>query len=83
MRERMTRRDRVRDLFWRSDVVCSLEAFYRSGELHNGRNDVGVIEREPGWQIRHEWIDHHDGAGKHVDYIVERRPPPEQIALIA
>ena len=78
MRDGTTRRDRVRDLFWRQGVVCSLEAFYR-GELHNGRNDVGPIAREAGWRIRSVWMKkgEHGSAPKHVHYIVERRPSPQ------
>ena len=70
----MTRRDRVRELFWQQDEVCSLDAFYR-GRLHNGRNEVGPISCEPGWKIRPEHVKHDDVA--HVHYVVERRPSPQ------
>ncbi len=67
----MTRRDRVRELFWASSEVCSLDAFYQ-GRLHNGRNEVKPISEEPGWSIRAKWTTHDEVS--HVHYFVEQRP---------
>lgn len=75
-----TRRQRVKDALRRADYhLCALEAFYRSGELHNGRNEMKPL-REEGWQIETEFVTH-DGIS-HAHYIVKVDPErPRQLTL--
>ncbi|MCR4340540.1 MAG: hypothetical protein NUW01_11735 [Gemmatimonadaceae bacterium] len=75
-----TRRQRVKDALRQANYrLCALAAFYRSGELHNGRNEIGRLRLE-GWVIDAEWVTH-DGIA-HAHYIVRVDPErrPEQLA---
>jgi hypothetical protein len=80
----MTRRDRVKSALREAHGnLCALEAFYRSGELHNGRNAIPEL-RDEGWEIATEWRRHGD-APAHAHYIVKRDPDrqPKQLTLVS
>lgn len=72
----MTRLERVKTLFRQSDEVCALEAFYRSGELHNGRNEIKPMRSE-GWVIDREIVQHDEVV--HAHYIVRFNPERQLI----
>ena len=76
-----TRRQRVKDALRQANYrLCSFSAFYDSGELHNGRNEMKALRKE-GWIIDAPWVEHGDGK-RHVHYIVRVDPErrPEQLA---
>lgn len=77
-----SRRQRVKDALRQANYrLCALTAFYRSGELHNGRNEIKPLRKE-GWVIDAEWVSH--GDVRHVHYIVRVDPErtPRQMTLV-
>lgn len=76
-----TRRQRVKDALRMSGYrLCALSAFYRSGELHNGRNEIKPLRKE-GWVIEDEWVTHDGTAHKHYTVRFDPERQPRQMTL--